>query len=302
MRTLPEPHARRKRKKARFVNPHEMHWEVMKTIGSFCSEPEIQKGWQVRLRRKRIEQAKEAREEAKAERDYQSVQFWDRAIEELKKGSPAPIWVRFDYWVESTDEIDTGPEFDNCIVRVNGAPHIPDFMHRFHERRMHPFRNFYIVDGVAHEVIRSHWKGTFKDGRISVQGGKATPRLAALFVDMSRRWANSLRYMMFDDELREDMASEIALALHVSMTKFDPTHGAAPYSYYMACMNSASYHFIKKELRYFDIKRIWHREVLTHHPDHGEDLAPPRQVAAIEGEFADPLWSMGDDANTVRET
>ena len=302
MRDLPPVWNRARRKRRSVINHEEMLWEVMRMLFSYSSVPETQPGWHVALRRKRIQQAKEALEKAKAEKDYQTAEFWPRAIKELKSGSLAPIWGRFDYWVESTDEIDTSPEYENSIVRVNDAPHLPDFAHRFFQRRMHPFRHFYVTDGVAHEVVRSHWKGTFKDGKISVQHGGASARLQQMFVVMANKWSNSLRYMMFDEEFRQDMASEIILHLLIAMSKFDPTHGAKPYSYYMSCMNSASYHFLRKEMRYLDIKRNYHREMLTHHPEHGEDLAPPRVVRQIEGDLYDPLWSMGDDEDTERDT
>ena len=304
MRTQPTRGLGRRRRTF-FIDPDELDHEILRAIASYSSKPDHTKGWLAPLRDRRVAYAEGKLAEAERYKNYMNRNFWKRAIKELKATDykkTGMLYAMYDYWVESMDEIDTSPEYEGMIVRVETDSHIPKSSRKTMRKHMVPYRTYRIQDGEAIETVRSHWKGAIDTGKLSMRGGQASPRLQVMFMEMAEHWCKSIRFRKFDEEIREDMAQEIRVSLLSNMLKFRPTYGSRAFSYYCSCMHSATYHFLNREMRYLDIKRNWTHETLMLHPEQADEFddRKERGFNEMEDELL-ALFDAGDDESTVRE-
>lgn len=189
--------------------------------------------------------------------------------------SHAAHQIALEAWTASGGKLSTKPkiadsEVDpkkiptaNLVLRVMTWDHIPlapgrktnpknpaDFRAKVN---FPPFKH-YIMDenDEWQEVVRSHWKGTVKSGKFSVDHGHLTNRLGAMFLKLCERY--SLRSNWRGYSYVEEMRGQALIQLTQIALQFDESKSQNPFAYYTAACSNSFTRILNTEKRQRDIR------------------------------------------------
>jgi hypothetical protein len=120
-----------------------------------------------------------------------------------------------------------------------------------------PFQHFRLqtnVDGTytARLVGKSHWKGEFETGEFCKDHGKATNKLALMYMKLCERYGTrgNWRGYTYNDEMR----SQALLQLSQIGLQFDESKSANPFAYYTAAITNSFTRVLNIEKRNQNIR------------------------------------------------
>ena len=116
-----------------------------------------------------------------------------------------------------------------------------------------PFKHFVQdEEGAWHEVVRSHWKGTPKRGKFSVDHGQLTNHLGAMFLKLCERY--SLRSNWRGYSYIDEMRGQALIQLTQIALQFDESKSNNPFAYYTAAVTNSFTRVLNVEKRQRDIR------------------------------------------------
>lgn len=154
-----------------------------------------------------------------------------------------------------------------------------------------PFKHFVQdEEGNWKEVIRSHWKGTLKQGSFSVDHGQLTNHLGAMFLKLCERY--SLRSNWRGYSYIDEMRGQALIQLTQIALQFDESKSNNPFAYYTAAVTNSFTRVLNVEKRQRDIRDdmlqdagqmpSWTRQMehIEHHQAEVERLNALKEEAA----------------------
>ena len=116
-----------------------------------------------------------------------------------------------------------------------------------------PFKHFVQdSEGNWQEVVRSHWSGTLKSGKFSVDHGKLTNHLGAMFLKLCERY--SLRSNWRGYSYIDEMRGQALIQLTQIALQFDESKSNNPFAYYTAAVTNSFTRVLNVEKRQRDIR------------------------------------------------
>jgi hypothetical protein len=116
-----------------------------------------------------------------------------------------------------------------------------------------PFQHFKFDDsGELQCVGKSHWSGGMENGSFDLKGGKATNKLAMMWMKLCDRYATrgNVRGYTYNDEMR----GQAILQLAQIGLQFDESKSANPFAYYTAAVTNSFVRVINIEKRNQNIR------------------------------------------------
>jgi len=182
----------------------------------------------------------------------EALKVWE---EEGKRPSKKP---KLDQFLVDTKTI---PQ-EEIVVRLVTWDHIPEEPGRKTNPKtpadyrakvnFPPFKHFVKKEGEWKEVVRSHWKGDLETGNFSIDHGKITNQLGAMFLKLCERYSlrSNWRGYSYIDEMRGQALIQLAqIAL-----QFDETKSQNPFAYYTASVTNSFTRVLNVEKRQRDIR------------------------------------------------
>jgi len=135
---------------------------------------------------------------------------------------------------------------EGIVVRVMTYEHIPLDPDRVRKSRVTdqsyartsfpPFKHYVLENGVAREVLRSHWKGGFDNGHFVADHGRINNRLAMMFMLLVERYSRrgNWRGYTYVDEMR----SQALLQLSQIGLQFDESKSDNPFAFYTTAIRN----------------------------------------------------------------
>lgn len=116
-----------------------------------------------------------------------------------------------------------------------------------------PFKHFsQNEDGSWREVLRSHWHGDLQTGGFSVEHGRITNRLGAMFLKLCERY--SLRSNWRGYSYVDEMRGQALIQLTQIALQFDEGKSQNPFAYYTAAVTNSFTRVLNVEKRQRDIR------------------------------------------------
>lgn len=116
-----------------------------------------------------------------------------------------------------------------------------------------PFKHFIQNDDSTwKEVVRSHWSGTLKRGKFSVDHGQLTNHLGAMFLKLCERY--SLRSNWRGYSYIDEMRGQALIQLTQIALQFDESKSNNPFAYYTAAVTNSFTRVLNVEKRQRDIR------------------------------------------------
>jgi len=116
-----------------------------------------------------------------------------------------------------------------------------------------PFKHFVLnADGSWREVLRSHWQGDLETGEFSVDHGRITNRLGAMFLKLCERY--SLRSNWRGYSYVDEMRGQALIQLTQIALQFDEGKSQNPFAYYTAAVTNSFTRVLNVEKRQRDIR------------------------------------------------
>lgn len=116
-----------------------------------------------------------------------------------------------------------------------------------------PFKHFVQdSEGNWQEVVRSHWSGTLKRGKFSVDHGGLTNHLGAMFLKLCERY--SLRSNWRGYSYIDEMRGQALIQLTQIALQFDESKSNNPFAYYTAAVTNSFTRVLNVEKRQRDIR------------------------------------------------
>lgn len=150
-----------------------------------------------------------------------------------------------------------------------------------------PFKHYVLRNGVPVEVGRSHWKGDLETGEFCVHGGRATNRLATMWMMMVERYSTQFNWRGYS--YRDEMCAQALLQLSLGGLQFDESRGDNPFSFYTTTIKHCFTRILNVEKRNQRIRD----ELLI------MSGATPSHTRQLENEF-EQRTILTDQANTVK--
>ena len=154
-------------------------------------------------------------------------------------------------------------EKNELIFRVMTFDHIPDEPGRKktpktvadHKVKLNfpPFKHYkFDDDGELMCVGKSHWEGGMDNGNFTLIGGKATNKLAMMWLKLVDRYATrgNVRGYTYNDEMK----GQAILQLSQIGLQFDESKSANPFAYYTAAVTNSFVRVINIEKRNQNIR------------------------------------------------
>jgi len=116
-----------------------------------------------------------------------------------------------------------------------------------------PFQHFKFNENEELECVgKSHWKGDIDTGEFSKDHGKATEKLAKMWMKLCERYATrgNVRGYTYNDEMR----GQAILQLAQIGLQFDESKSQNPFAYYTAAVNNSFVRVINIEKRNQNIR------------------------------------------------
>lgn len=197
--------------------------------------------------------AKATRAKRFAEADHkEAIKEWEEAG---RRPSKKPKLDQFMVPVKSISN-------DKIVVRLMTWDHIPEEPGRktnpktpadFRSKvNFPPFKHFVKEDGEWREVVRSHWKGDLETGSFSIDHGKITNRLGAMFLKLCERY--SLRSNWRGYSYIDEMRGQALIQLTQIALQFDESKSQNPFAYYTAAVTNSFTRVLNVEKRQRDIR------------------------------------------------
>lgn len=152
---------------------------------------------------------------------------------------------------------------DELIFRIMSFDHIPDEPGRKktpktvadHKTKLNfpPFQHYkFNDDGKLICIGKSHWEGGMENGCFSKDHGKATNKLALMWMKLCDRYATrgNVRGYTYNDEMR----GQAILQLAQIGLQFDESKSANPFAYYTAAVTNSFVRVINIEKRNQNIR------------------------------------------------
>ena len=152
---------------------------------------------------------------------------------------------------------------DELIFRIMTFDHIPDEPGRKktpkttadHKTKLNfpPFQHYkFNDDGELVCIGKSHWEGGMENGCFSKDHGKATNKLALMWMKLCDRYATrgNVRGYTYNDEMR----GQAILQLAQIGLQFDESKSANPFAYYTAAVTNSFVRVINIEKRNQNIR------------------------------------------------
>ncbi len=104
-----------------------------------------------------------------------------------------------------------------------------------------PFYHYRYINGVLHQVAKSHWKGKYDNGaftgEFSTKHGTMTEKLALMYMKLCERYATKANWRgyTYNDEMR----GQGLLQLSMIGLQFNEAKSQNPFAYYTAVVNNA---------------------------------------------------------------
>ena len=154
-------------------------------------------------------------------------------------------------------------EKNELIFRVMTFDHIPDEPGRKktpktvadHKVKLNfpPYKHYkFDDDGELMCVGKSHWEGGMDNGNFTLTGGKATNKLAMMWLKLVDRYATrgNVRGYTYNDEMK----GQAILQLSQIGLQFDESKSANPFAYYTAAVTNSFVRVINIEKRNQNIR------------------------------------------------
>ena len=154
-------------------------------------------------------------------------------------------------------------EKNELIFRIMTFDHIPDEPGRKktpktvadHKVKLNfpPYKHYkFDDDGELVCVGKSHWEGGMDNGNFTLTGGKATNKLAMMWMKLCDRYATrgNVRGYTYNDEMR----GQAILQLAQIGLQFDESKSANPFAYYTAAVTNSFVRVINIEKRAQNIR------------------------------------------------
>ena len=154
-------------------------------------------------------------------------------------------------------------EKNELIFRIMTFDHIPDEPGRKktpktvadHKVKLNfpPYKHYKFDDeGELVCVGKSHWEGGMDNGNFTLTGGKATNKLAMMWMKLCDRYATrgNVRGYTYNDEMR----GQAILQLAQIGLQFDESKSANPFAYYTAAVTNSFVRVINIEKRAQNIR------------------------------------------------
>ena len=116
-----------------------------------------------------------------------------------------------------------------------------------------PFVHYkFDEEGVLHLVGKSHWEGGMDNGAFALRSGKATEKLARMWMKLCERYATrgNVRGYTYNDEMR----GQAILQLAQIGLQFDESKSNNPFAYYTAAVTNSFVRIINIEKRNQNIR------------------------------------------------
>jgi len=152
---------------------------------------------------------------------------------------------------------------EELIFRIMTFDHIPDEPGRKRTPKtvadtkvklnFPPFQHFKFDDsGELQCVGKSHWSGGMENGSFTLKGGKATNKLAMMWMKLCDRYATrgNVRGYTYNDEMR----GQAILQLAQIGLQFDESKSQNPFAYYTAAVTNSFVRVINIEKRNQNIR------------------------------------------------
>ena len=101
-------------------------------------------------------------------------------------------------------------------------------------------------------IVKSHWEGGMQNGAFSMEHGKATDKLAMMWIKLCERYATrgNVRGYTYNDEMK----GQAILQLAQIGLQFDESKSANPFAYYTAAVTNSFVRVINLEKRNQNIR------------------------------------------------
>jgi len=182
----------------------------------------------------------------------EAIKQWE---EEGKRPSKKP---KMDQFMVPTKSISN----DEIVVRLMDWDHIPEEPGRKTNPKtpadyrakvnFPPFKHYVKEEGEWKEVVRSHWKGDLETGHFSIDHGKITNKLGAMFLKLCERY--SLRSNWRGYSYIDEMRGQALIQLTQIALQFDESKSQNPFAYYTAAVTNSFTRVLNVEKRQRDIR------------------------------------------------
>tara|TARA_B000000532_G_C18854931_1_gene401243 strand:- start:504 stop:1343 length:840 start_codon:yes stop_codon:yes gene_type:complete len=152
---------------------------------------------------------------------------------------------------------------DDLVFRIMTYDHIPDEPGRKKNPRtvadtkvklnFPPFQHYKFDDNENLVCVgKSHWEGGMENGHFTLEGGKATDKLAMMWMKLCDRYATrgNVRGYTYNDEMK----GQAILQLAQIGLQFDESKSANPFAYYTAAVTNSFVRVINLEKRNQNIR------------------------------------------------
>ena len=240
-------------RKVNYLNNKDILKEIHKSKSSFCSfvDPEYNQFDIIlesvdKINIRTIAEAKRNKAKRLGDADYAARK---EAGEKVKQAECA-----VDYKKITKEEL---------IFRIMTYDHIPEEPGRKKNPKtvadtkvklnFPPFQHYkFNDDGELVCVGKSHWEGGMDNGHFNLQGGKATNKLAMMWMKLCDRYATrgNVRGYTYNDEMR----GQAILQLAQIGLQFDESKSQNPFAYYTAAVTNSFVRVINLEKRNQNIR------------------------------------------------
>ena len=116
-----------------------------------------------------------------------------------------------------------------------------------------PFFHYRVNDeGQPYIVGKSHWVGSFDNGKFSKTHGAMTDKLAQMFIKLCERYATRSNWRGYT--YNEEMRGQALLQLSIIGLQFDESKSANPFAYYTAAITNSFTRILNIEKRNQNIR------------------------------------------------